>query len=161
MNTLAEINWASVNHAYGPASDIPEVFGIISKDPLEGHDLPEWQYLWGALCHQGDVYDASALIMPFFYKFVEKYGVEKVVPCFFGLPAAIEESRRQRPYQISIELIDQSYIDLMRNFAKLLYSAKPRKGDRNFNDYLMHSQKGFSLYRPLPSQSDDFGPLFG
>ncbi|MGV4985009.1 hypothetical protein ACVB8X_37110 [Streptomyces sp. NRAIS4] len=54
-----ETDWGKLTHAYGPADDIP---GLLRAMESEDADVREGAShdLFSALCHQGDVYDASA-----------------------------------------------------------------------------------------------------
>jgi hypothetical protein len=65
MLTLTSPRWADLNHAYGPAGDIPDLLVRAAVEPRPGHH-PEsaWFALWSALCHEGDVYTASYAAVP-------------------------------------------------------------------------------------------------
>ncbi|MET7684971.1 hypothetical protein [Streptomyces sp. NPDC005423] len=57
---MTTINWAELTHAYGSAEDIPALFARLGG----AEDDAVWQELWGSLCHQGSVYDASWAALP-------------------------------------------------------------------------------------------------
>lgn len=50
-----DYNWSELEHANGPADDIPEILAALSPHT----DSEIWHVLWSQLCHQGDVYSAS------------------------------------------------------------------------------------------------------
>ncbi|WP_406635305.1 HEAT repeat domain-containing protein [Amycolatopsis sp. WGS_07] len=61
---LDKVDWARMAHAYGPATDVPDMIrGLVSPDPavreraLDGME--------GAVHHQLDVYDCTVAAMPF------------------------------------------------------------------------------------------------
>jgi hypothetical protein len=56
-----EINWCAINHAYGPASDVPALLDRVRADIP---DIDAWHELWSCLCHQGTVYPASYAALP-------------------------------------------------------------------------------------------------
>ncbi|WP_435157883.1 hypothetical protein [Amycolatopsis sacchari] len=61
---LAEINWAAMKHAYGPASDVPGLLRkLVTDDPREREIAIDGMY--GAVHHQGDVYDCTVAAIPF------------------------------------------------------------------------------------------------
>jgi hypothetical protein len=62
---LTDPLWPDLDHAYGPAADIPDLLQRARQDQSPGH-LPRspWYELWSALCHQGDVYLASYAAVP-------------------------------------------------------------------------------------------------
>ncbi|MBF9133849.1 PBS lyase [Plantactinospora sp. S1510] len=70
---LDEIDWASMNHAYGPAVEVPELLrGLVSDDPairetaLDGMD--------GAVHHQGDVYECTLACIPYLFEAATRPG---------------------------------------------------------------------------------------
>ncbi|MFC6019723.1 hypothetical protein ACFP2T_26390 [Plantactinospora solaniradicis] len=70
---LDEIDWASMNHAYGPAVEVPELLrGLVSDDPavretaLDGMD--------GAVHHQGDVYECTLACVPYLFEAATRPG---------------------------------------------------------------------------------------
>jgi hypothetical protein len=57
---MTTIDWSGLTHAYGSAENIPGLFARLGG----AEDDALWQELWGSLCHQGSVYDASWAAMP-------------------------------------------------------------------------------------------------
>ena len=57
---MTTIDWSELTHAYGSAEDIPGLFARLGGS----EDDAVWQELWGSLCHQGSVYEASWAAMP-------------------------------------------------------------------------------------------------
>lgn len=53
-------DWGVYLHAYGPASDIPDLLQQAERAPLgSALGAEPWHSLWSALCHQDTVYPAS------------------------------------------------------------------------------------------------------
>ena len=94
MLALGDPFWSQLNHAYGPASDIPNLLRNLALFPLQrsyGQAEP-WHSLGSSLCHQGNVYTASYAAVPHLLQIA----VDTLGPIdwsFFGLPAAIEVAR--------------------------------------------------------------------
>ncbi|MFH8489117.1 HEAT repeat domain-containing protein [Streptomyces longisporoflavus] len=66
---IEDIDWASMNHAYGDASDVPDLLrGLASADPAEREAALDGMY--GAVHHQGDVYDSTLASVPFLFDLV-------------------------------------------------------------------------------------------
>ena len=64
MLSLDSSRWSELEHAYGKASDMPELLRQLTTLPAaEGEEEP-WFSLWSALAHQGDVYSASFAAVP-------------------------------------------------------------------------------------------------
>lgn len=63
---IDEVDWASLHHAYGSAEDVPGwLRGLASADPAErGLALDR---MYGAVHHQGDVYDSTLACVPFLF----------------------------------------------------------------------------------------------
>jgi hypothetical protein len=62
---MSAIDWATLVHAYGSASDIPALLADArnAAAPLHYKDEP-WFTLWSSLYHQDDVYSASFAAVP-------------------------------------------------------------------------------------------------
>lgn len=55
--------WSTVDHAYGPAEDLP---GLLRAFAEGGEDAEEALHeLYGSIVHQGTVYAASVYAVPF------------------------------------------------------------------------------------------------
>lgn len=66
MIALGADDWKLLEHAYGPAEDIPRLLEQLAEDPRPKSHYEEepWFTLWSSLCHQGDVYTASYAAVP-------------------------------------------------------------------------------------------------
>lgn len=61
---IDEVDWASLRHANGSAADVPGLLrGLASADPAERETALDGMY--GAVHHQGDVYDSTLACIPF------------------------------------------------------------------------------------------------
>ncbi|MFJ4359801.1 HEAT repeat domain-containing protein [Streptomyces massasporeus] len=61
---IDEVDWASLRHAYGSAEDVPGLLrGLASADPVERQTALDGMY--GAVHHQGGVYDSTLACVPF------------------------------------------------------------------------------------------------
>jgi hypothetical protein len=61
---LDDVDWASMQHAYGSAADVPAMLrGLVSQDDGVRREAEEG--MWGAVHHQGDVYDSTVAAIPF------------------------------------------------------------------------------------------------
>ncbi|MFE3016042.1 PBS lyase [Streptomyces sp. NPDC059256] len=72
---IDEVDWAALEHAYGPADDVPELLhGLTSQDPQEREAALDGMY--GAVHHQGDVYDSTLACIPFLLELVSDPSVQ-------------------------------------------------------------------------------------
>ncbi|MEW2084497.1 PBS lyase [Streptomyces sp. NPDC005283] len=72
---IDEVEWAALGHAYGPADDVPEMLrGLASADPAERETALDGMY--GAVHHQGDVYDSTLACIPFLLELVTNPAVQ-------------------------------------------------------------------------------------
>jgi hypothetical protein len=61
---LDDIDWESLRHAYGSAEDVPGwVRGLVDSDPAVREESLDAMY--GAVHHQGDVYDSTVAAVPY------------------------------------------------------------------------------------------------
>lgn len=61
---LDDIGWESLRHAYGSAEDVPGwVRGLVDSDPVVREESLDAMY--GAVHHQGDVYDSTVAAVPY------------------------------------------------------------------------------------------------
>src|SRR5688572_246369 len=64
---LDDIDWSSMHHAYGPATEVPDLLrGLVSADPAVRETSLDAMY--GAVHHQGDVYDCTLAAVPFLFE---------------------------------------------------------------------------------------------
>ena len=80
LRGIDEIDWGRLHHAYGPATDVPDLLRALhdpqqaSADILQTAELRQesvresviWT-LWGNVYHQGSVWQASATTIPFLF----------------------------------------------------------------------------------------------
>ncbi|MEW2071518.1 PBS lyase [Streptomyces sp. NPDC007346] len=72
---IDEVDWASMEHAYGPADDVPVLLrGLASADPAERESALDGMY--GAVHHQGDVYACTLACIPFLFELAVDPGVQ-------------------------------------------------------------------------------------
>ena len=77
-------DWANLQHAYGPAGDVPALLEQLSPDPESGI----WEELWMRVCHQGTVYSASFPVLPFLAEAASKWSPNaRIMP--FALAGSI------------------------------------------------------------------------
>ncbi|MFI5684156.1 HEAT repeat domain-containing protein [Streptomyces sp. NPDC051636] len=67
---IDEVDWASLGHAYtDSATDVPDLlWGLASDDPARREIALDGMY--GAVHHQGDVYDSTVACIPFLFELV-------------------------------------------------------------------------------------------
>ncbi|WP_328557046.1 HEAT repeat domain-containing protein [Streptomyces sp. NBC_00358] len=71
---IDEVDWASMEHAYGSAADVPELLrGLASPLPHERETALDGMY--GAVHHQGDVYDSTLASVPFLFMLAGQAGL--------------------------------------------------------------------------------------
>jgi hypothetical protein len=61
---LDQVDWSRVSHAYGQALDVPIDLRRLASTDAEVRANALWQ-LGGSICHQGDIFDATAAAVPF------------------------------------------------------------------------------------------------
>ena len=93
MLELKNTTWATYNHAYGDASDIPALLFTLSEYPKQTDNEAEPYFsLWSALCHQGDTYTAAYAAVPHIVSLAAG-APSRITPDFLLLPVSIEIAR--------------------------------------------------------------------
>ena len=74
LETLDNVNWAGMRHAYGPATDVPDnIRGLTSKSAKVRKTA--WYWLSCNIYHQGSRYRATHAAVPFLLELVEEPSV--------------------------------------------------------------------------------------
>ncbi|MGW6567973.1 HEAT repeat domain-containing protein [Streptomyces sp. NPDC054975] len=96
LTGIEEVDWASLGHAYGPADDVPGLLrGLASSDPAERELALDGMY--GAVHHQGDVYDSTLACIPFLLELVadpevqDRGGIVELLTSIGGIELSGEE----------------------------------------------------------------------
>lgn len=66
LEGLETIDWSTLSHAYGPATDVPGLLRALSS-PDHSVRRETVAELFGNIWHQGTVYSATAAAVPFLY----------------------------------------------------------------------------------------------
>lgn len=92
FSKLYEVDWKNTEHAYGSATDVPQLFIRICAEDAEVRKAA-WWHLYGNLFHQGTRYPATVLAIPFFIELLEYEGVPEkqkillyLTNCLLGYP---------------------------------------------------------------------------
>jgi hypothetical protein len=73
LEGLATVDWSAVNDCYGPATDVPALLRALVSDNPEHREFA-CLLLCSTLWHQGDVFEATPLAVPFLYNLLEAEG---------------------------------------------------------------------------------------
>lgn len=126
--------WGELSHAYGKASDIPELLRQLrSYPPGWRYDEDPWFTLWSSLCHQGDVHTASYAAVPHILTLASARP-ELAHYQYFLLPASIEGARaapRAGAPDIPADLAD-AYWTSWRLVPGLVTACSARPWDEDF-----------------------------
>ena len=109
-------DWSALGHAYGEATDIPDILEILRPDGWS----ESWNDLWSRICHQGTVYSASYAALPYLRDLAARWEPrQREMPIM--LAGAIVASRdvfgMKRPERIG------EFADLLREFYRLTLEA--------------------------------------
>lgn len=75
LENLDKIDWHQLNHAYGEASDVPELIKALASDN-EGARRGAIYELYGNIWHQGTVYEATSYAAPFLIELLESNEIQ-------------------------------------------------------------------------------------
>ena len=136
MLALDTAEWSKLAHAYGPASDIPDLLHALELKtaPRTAYQAEPWYSLWSALCHQGDAYTASYAAVPHIVRICLNADPH-IDFGFFQLPACIEIARaKKRGPNVPIAL-SAAYNDALR----LLHACASKHSSVPWDDAMAQS----------------------
>lgn len=130
MISLDSPRWAELKHAYGPASDIPELLRQLDTFPSSDGTAEPWYSLWSALAHQGDVYSATFAAVP---HVVETLATDplRASEDYFHFPAWVEICRRKNNVIVPEDLQPPYFIALAK-LPSLVCAAAGRQWSAGF-----------------------------
>lgn len=107
LNGLDDVDWAGLEHAYGPADDVPELIrALLSPDPRTREEARH--ELSSNIYHQGTRYPASAPAVPFLLEVLADPGAEErgeLVDLLAAL-AIGEDDSGWRPFPVAEQRAD-------------------------------------------------------
>ena len=130
MLSLDSAQWSQLSHAYGGASDIPELLRQLKSLPSSENDREPWFSIWSALAHQGDVYSASFAAVPHVVAYLAT-APERADFSYFQFPAWVEICRLKNGIEVPGEL-SQAYREALDQLPGLVAAAAKRKWDGDF-----------------------------
>jgi hypothetical protein len=71
LETLDTIDWSSLHHAYGEASDVPGFLRALLSEDEEEREIALNRDLFHTIWHQGTIYEASAYAVPFLFELLQ------------------------------------------------------------------------------------------
>ncbi|WP_328905856.1 HEAT repeat domain-containing protein [Streptomyces sp. NBC_00234] len=139
---IDEVEWASMEHAYGPADDVPELLrGLASADPAERESALDGMY--GAVHHQGDVYGCTLACIPFLFELVVDPGTQDR-GCIVELLTSIGGIDLDEDDE---DEIDEDEIEGAANYA--MAAAAVTAGAEVFFELVADEDPGVRLAAPL------------
>ncbi|MFE7519420.1 PBS lyase [Streptomyces halstedii] len=139
---IDEVDWASMEHAYGPADDVPALLrGLASPDPAARESALDGMY--GAVHHQGDVYACTLACIPFLFELVVDPGVQdrgsvvELLTSIGGIDLAEDDE----------DEIDEDEIEGAANYA--MAAAAVTAGAGVFCELIADEDPGVRLAAPL------------
>lgn len=130
MLSLTSSRWSELHHAYGAASDIPELLLQLSTLPESNGKAEPWFSLWSALAHQGDVYEASFAAVPHVVDAAATNPLQ-ADSVYFQFPAWVEICRKKQGIDVPSEL-SAAYFDALSKLPSLVAAASGRQWDADF-----------------------------
>jgi hypothetical protein len=86
LEGLDSVDWQHLTHAYGPATDVPDVIRALVSADKETREQALYE-LYGTIWHQGTVYQATAYAVPFLIELLkdkmvqDKDGILDLLSC--------------------------------------------------------------------------------
>ncbi|WP_406145970.1 PBS lyase [Streptomyces sp. NBC_01012] len=139
---IDEVDWASMEHAYGPAGDVPGLlYGLASADPAERESALDGMY--GAVHHQGDVYACTLACIPFLFELAvdpgirDRGGIVELLTSIGGIDLDEDDESE----------LDEDEIEGVANYA--MAAAAVSAGSAVFFELVADEDPGVRLAAPL------------
>jgi hypothetical protein len=128
MLGLDSPRWSTLETAYGPAVDVPDMLRALESVPNsdDWRDEP-WSSIWSALAHQGDVYSASFAAVPHIVS-VLAAAPDRAGFNYFAFPAWVEICRQRKAEPIPEDL-NGPYTAALARLPRLAAAAADRPWD--------------------------------
>jgi hypothetical protein len=127
MLSLDSPKWSELVHAYGAATNIPDLLRQLERVPPYDGETEPWFSIWSALAHQGDVYSASFAAVPHVVRILAQ-APDKADFSYFQFPAWVEICRQKKSVAIPEELATD-YFAALRQLPDLVAQAADREWD--------------------------------
>jgi len=123
LSGLCLINWASVAHAHGAATDIPALLrALVSNDP--DHREHAVLLLFETIWHQGDVYEATPYVILFLFNLLESDGPQDKT----AIAQLLDSIADGRP--VSAAFHDESEVERMKSERRIMAGIRRAIGVR-------------------------------
>jgi hypothetical protein len=122
--------WSTLHHAYGPATDTPDLLRQLSALPSSAGNVEPWFSLWSSLAHQGDVYPASFAAVPHVIRALST-APARADSNFFHFPAWVEICRQKTAVAVPEDL-RHAYFAALTQLPSLVAAAADREWDGSF-----------------------------
>jgi hypothetical protein len=130
MLSLDSPKWSELSHAYGAASNIPDLLRQLETMPSSDSEKEPWFSIWSSLAHQGDVYSASFATVPHVVRILAK-DPNRADFSYFQFPAWVEICRQKKSVPIPQEL-EADYFSALQQLPFLVSAAANREWDESF-----------------------------
>lgn len=149
MLSLDSPRWSELNHAYGPAFDIPPLLRQLDDLPESNGREEPWFTLWSALAHQGDVYSASFAAVPHVVAALARTPL-KASFVYFQFPAWVEICRHRNGTTVPEDL-QQAYSEALTKLPALVAASSSLEWDTGF---LMCALSAIAAAKGYPSVAE-------
>jgi hypothetical protein len=122
--------WSRLRHAYGAASNIPDLLRQLAYLPTSRDTDEPWFSLSSALAHQGDIYSASFAAVPHVISALS-IAPSKADSSFFQFPAWVEICRQKKSVPVPDDL-REAYFAALARLPSLVAAASDREWDDSF-----------------------------
>ncbi|NJC97773.1 MAG: hypothetical protein C3F07_00300 [Anaerolineales bacterium] len=130
MLSLDSPRWSELSHAYGAASDIPELLRQLETMPSSDGEKEPWFSIWSSLAHQGDVYSASFAAVPHVVRILAQ-APNRADFSYFQFPAWVEICRQKKSVPVP-KALDSDYFSVLQQLPSSVSAAANREWDEGF-----------------------------
>lgn len=108
---LDDPRWGELTHAFGPATDVPDLLQRFATDPT---DMDVWGEFYDSVCHQSSVYPASYAAAAHVVEIAESVPVDRRALCWIFVGTVAEGGSLEK----APEYVRDAYVDALGRAAK-------------------------------------------
>lgn len=147
LNDIDAVPWRTLRHAFGEASEVPRLIRLLAAGDREQRQTA-LKELFACLLHQGTVYEATALAVPFLFELLSSSSTPERNWIAF-LVASIADGKGYLSVHIGVD--EQRWRKILAERGTTLEAERERE-DRIVR--MVHAEVGRAVHLLLPYLSD-------
>lgn len=156
LETIDDINWKELTHAYGSAEDVPGQIKALLSQHVKTRENAYWQ-LYGNIFHQGTRYEATPYAIPFLLELLQSEKTpqrELIIILLMNLALGYEEEYLLAGFDVEKFRREMTEAEEKMTAEERMESEKYGYSPQALLDIYENVQKGIPIFTKLLSHKD-------